>query len=142
MKKILYVLFDLLTLAFLAGAYVFQYFVKRKLGMVRWLNYNNMKLQESMPLERWKTITVVIVVLLAGLVIAGCVKNRRKLGKIDWIMQGLMFLLVVAYAGFTLLKNVESFNSYYFIMPLLGMAALMQVLRNGTAWIFMQQKRS
>lgn len=140
MKRIQYVLFDLLTLTFLAGAYAFQYFVKRKLGMVRWLNYKNMKFQESMPLDQWKWIAVVLVVLLAVIVIAGCVKNRKKLGKIDWMMQGVMLVLVAVYAGFTLMQSVGTFQSYYFIMPLLGMAALMQVLRNGTAWICSRKK--
>ena len=140
MKRIQYVLFDLLTLAFLAGAYAFQYFVKRKLGMVRWLNYKNMKFQESMSLDQWKWIAVVLVVLLAVIVIAGCVKNRKMLGKIDWLMQGVMLVLVAVYAGFTLMQSVGTFQSYYFIMPLLGMAALMQVLRNGTAWICSRKK--
>ena len=140
MKRIQYVLFDLLTLAFLAGAYAFQYFVKRKLGMVRWLNYKNMKFQESMSLDQWKWIAVVLVVLLAVIVIAGCVKNRKKLGKIDWLMQGVMLVLVAVYAGFTLMQSVGTFQSYYFIMPLLGMAALMQGLRNGTAWICSRKK--
>lgn len=140
MKRIQYVLFDLLTLAFLADAYAFQYFVKRKLGMVRWLNYKNMKFQESMSLDQWKWIAVVLVVLLAVIVIAGCVKNRKKLGKIDWLMQGVMLVLVAVYAGFTLMQSVGTFQSYYFIMPLLGMAALMQVLRNGTAWICSRKK--
>lgn len=140
MKKIRYVLFDLLTLAFLAGAYVFQYFVKRKLGMVRWLNYKNMKLKESIPLDQWKYIAVIIVAVLAGIVIVGCVKNRKNLDKIDRVMQGVLLVLVAVYAGFTFTKSVEILNSYYFIMPLLGMAALMQVLRNGTAWICSRKK--
>ena len=45
MKKISYIIFDLLTIAFLIGAYAIQYFTKKKLGMLRWVNYHNMQFQ-------------------------------------------------------------------------------------------------
>ena len=35
MKKIIYTFLDLLTIAFLIGGYVFQYFTRKKLGMLR-----------------------------------------------------------------------------------------------------------
>ena len=34
MKKIIYTFLDLLTIAFLIGGYVFQYFTRKKLGML------------------------------------------------------------------------------------------------------------
>ena len=46
MKKISYIFFDLLTIAFLIGAYAIQYFTKKKLGMLRWVNYHNMQFQK------------------------------------------------------------------------------------------------
>ena len=47
MKKISYIFFDLLTIAFLIGAYAIQYFTKKKLGMLRWVNYHNMQFQKN-----------------------------------------------------------------------------------------------
>lgn len=140
MKKIICVLFDLLTLAFLAGGYVFQYYVKRKMGMLRWLNFQNMKLQEKMPLDTWKYMAAAAVLLLSGLVIAGYVKKRACLEKTDWMMLGTMMLLIVVYVGYTVIQNVESMKSYYYLMPLFGMAALMQVLRNGAALILARKR--
>ena len=46
-KKISYIIFDLLTIAFLIGAYAIQYFTKKKLGMLRWVNYHNMQFQKN-----------------------------------------------------------------------------------------------
>ena len=47
MKKISYIIFDLLTIAFWIGAYAIQYFTKKKLGMLRWVNYHNMQFQKN-----------------------------------------------------------------------------------------------
>ncbi len=47
MKKISYIFFDLLTITFLIGAYAIQYFTKKKLGMLRWVNYHNMQFQKN-----------------------------------------------------------------------------------------------
>lgn len=58
-------------------------FYKKKLGMLRWVNYQNMQLQ----------------------------KNHV----------------------YDVLKSIESFLAYYFLMPFLGAATLMQIIRNGIA---------
>ena len=47
MKKIIYIFLDLLTIAFLIGGYAFQYFTRKKLGMLRWVNYQNMQIQKN-----------------------------------------------------------------------------------------------
>ena len=57
MKKISYIIFDLLTIAFLIGAYAIQYFTKKKLGMLRWVNYHNMQFQKNAGYGIVKNIT-------------------------------------------------------------------------------------
>lgn len=57
MKKISYIIFDLLTIAFLIGAYAIQYFTKKKLGMLRWVNYHNMQFQKNAVYAIVKYIT-------------------------------------------------------------------------------------
>lgn len=85
-------------------------------------------------------MAVAVVLLLSVLVIAGYVKNRKCLKKADWVLLGFMVLLVVGYVGYTVIQNVESMKSYYYLMPLFSMAALMQVLRNGIAVIFARKR--
>lgn len=140
MKRILCVLFDLLTLAFLIGSYAFHYFAKRKLGMVRWLNYTNMNLQEQMPLDILKYVAVVAIGVLAVIVMIGYLKKRTRLGKVDGIMMIFMLILVCVYAGFTVFESAEKLRAYYFMMPFLGMAVFMQVLRNGMVLIWCRKK--
>ena len=60
MKKISYIFFDLLTIAFLIGAYAIQYFTKKKLGMLRWVNYHNMQFQKNAVYGIVKYITVIV----------------------------------------------------------------------------------
>ncbi|MBS4979805.1 MAG: hypothetical protein KHZ72_00310 [Lachnospiraceae bacterium] len=140
MKKIIDVLLDLLTVAFLAGAYIFQYFVKRKLGMVRWVNYKNMTLQEELPLDLLKYAALAIVVILACAVLAGIRKQGGRIEKSERIRAGVLAILAAAYAGVTVFVSAETWNAYYFVMPLLGLAVLMQILR-GTAALAMSRKK-
>ena len=60
MKKISYIIFDLLTIAFLIGAYAIQYFTKKKLGMLRWVNYHNIQFQKNAVYGIVKYITVIV----------------------------------------------------------------------------------
>ena len=67
MKKIIYTFLDLLTIAFLIGGYVFQYFTRKKLGMLRWVNYQNMQVH----------ITVAAAIVLIVLIIVGYRKKKE-----------------------------------------------------------------
>ncbi len=42
------------------------------------------------------------------------------LGKIDFVMIVIMQILGISYLGITVLKSIESFPAYYFLMPFLG----------------------
>ena len=129
MKKISYIFFDLLTIAFLIGAYAIQYFTKKKLGMLRWVNYHNIQFQKSTVYGIVKYITVVVTIVL----IAGYKKKKEMLGKIDLVMIMVMSVLGIVYLGITIFKSIETLAAYYFLMPLFGAATLMQIVRNGIA---------
>ena len=73
MKKISYIIFDLLTIAFLIGAYAIQYFTKKKLGMLRWVNYHNMQFQKNAVYCIVKYITVIVTNGIA----VGITKNEK-----------------------------------------------------------------
>ena len=123
MKKIIYIFLDLLTIAFLIGGYAFQYFTRKKLGMLRWVNYQNMQIQKNPVYNILKYITVAAIVLIVLSIV----------GKIDFVMIVIMQILGISYLGITVLKSIESFPAYYFLMPFLGAATLMQIIRNGIA---------
>ena len=133
MKKISYIFFDLLTIAFLFGAYAIQYFTKKKLGMLRWVNYHNMQFQKNEVYGIVKYITVVVTIVLIVAIIAGYKKKKEMLGKINLVMIVVMSVLGIVYLGITVFKSIETLPAYYFLMPLLGAATLMQIVRNGIA---------
>lgn len=133
MKKIGYILLDLLTIAFLIGAYAIQYFTTKKLGMLRWVNYQNMQIEKVAVYGILKYIAVVVTTVVIILIISGYQKKKEMLGKLDLIMLVIMTALGIVYFGLTVLKSIASLPAYYFLMPLFGAATLMQIVRNGIA---------
>lgn len=111
---------------------MFQYFTRKKLGMLRWVNYQNMQIQKNPVYDILKYITAAAMVLIV-LIIVGYRKKKELLGKIDFVMIVIMQILGISYLGITVLKSIESFPAYYFLMPFLGAATLMQIIRNGIA---------
>lgn len=130
MKKIVMIIFDILTLALLASGYIIQYFTKRKLGMMRWINFHTYKYQEMLPLELLKYVAVSVIILLTVFIICRFMKKRKAAKMIDRITITVMAVVTLFDFGFALFSSVESVRAYYFIMPLLSVAALMQIIKN------------
>ncbi len=133
MKRLLYIILDILTVALLVGAYVIQYFTKRKLGMLRWMNYQNMQFQKNASYSILKYITVLVALVLIILIIFGYKKRKEMMGKLNLVMMIIMSILEVVYLYVTVLLSTEKITSYYLVMPLIGAAVLMQIIRNGIA---------
>ena len=130
MKKIVMIIFDILTLALLASGYIIQYFTKRELGMMRWINFHTYKYQEMMPLELLKYVVVSVIILLTVFIICRFMKKRKAAKMIDKITITVMAVVTLFDFGFALFSSLESVRAYYFIMPLLSVAALMQIIKN------------
>lgn len=130
MKRALYVLLDVLATGFLAGGYMIQYFAERKLGMVRWMNFQNMKIERDMPVDMLKCVALIVVAVLVAFVLFLYRRKRAYMGRTDGAMAGVMVVLTAAYMGFTVFASTSVTSAYYFIMPMLGAAALMTVFRN------------
>ena len=130
MKKIVMIIFDILTLALLASGYIIQYFTKRKLGMMRWINFHTYKYQEMLPLELLKYVAVSLIILLTVFIICRFMKKRKAAKMIDKITITVMAVVTLFDFGFALFSSLESVRAYYFIMPLLSVAALMQIMKN------------
>jgi len=130
MKKIVMIIFDILTLALLASGFIIQYFTKRKLGMMRWINFHTYKYQEMLPLELLKYVAVSVIILLTVFIICRFMKKRKAAKMIDRITITVMAVVTLFDFGFALFSSLESVRAYYFIMPLLSVAALMQIIKN------------
>lgn len=97
------------------------------------MNYQNMQIQKNPVYDILKYITVAAAIVLIVLIIVGYRKKKELLGKIDFVMIVIMQILGIIYLGITVLKSMEVLPAYYFLMPLIGAATLMQIIRNGIA---------
>lgn len=133
MKKVLFILLDLLSIAFLIGGYVIQYFTKRKLGMVRWVNYHERKAQEALPVDVLKYAAVIVVLLLTIIILRSFMKKKAKLGMLNAVMMAVLVVLAVVYLGCTLFITIEVTPAYFLILPMIGAAVLLQIIRDAIA---------
>lgn len=126
MKKLI-VVFNVLTIALMAGAYVLYYFSLRKLGMVRWLNFHSQNIKNAIPLDVVKyvvlALALILVVILAWLIIKS---PHRSGGAIANVV--LAILVVVAYAFVVFAVSHEITKADVFIVIIVGVAALLQTL--------------
>ncbi len=133
MKKVLYIISDLLIAALLAGAYIVQYFAKRKLGMNRWIVFKISKVKEALPIEMLRYVAVAAVLALVVLVLLLYGRNRKAYQKIVLPMVIVTIVLAAGYLGFTLYFSQERVRAYYLMLPLIGLANVVQLAKTFTA---------
>ncbi len=133
MKKIAYILALILEIAACAGAWIIHYFTRRKLGMVRYLNYKNMSWERDYPVDALKLACVASAALLTVLVLLFFLKKRRETTLLTGAMTVLMIALTALYAGYTLGCSTDVMTDYYFISILFFVAAAVQILKTGIA---------
>lgn len=147
MKRVLFLLLDLLAFSAAGGAYAVYDFSRRKLGMQRWVNYQTMRLQKLFPLEPIK-IAVCILMILCLLALFFLffrswkqkkaqkqkkiqkIRDCRRLAAADVIM---LLFSTISGAVFLFLASafsVRELSSYYFILLLTGVAFLCAGVRN------------
>lgn len=133
MKKVLYIISDLLIAALLAGAYIVQYFAKRKLGMNRWIVFKISKVKEALPIEILRYVAAAAVLALAVLLVILYGRNRKAYRKILLPMVIVTIVLAAGYLGFTLYFSQELIRAYYLMLPLIGLANVVQLAKTFTA---------
>lgn len=130
MKRLFFVLLDILAIAFLGGGYVIQYFTKKKLGMVRWVNFHAMKIKEMMPVDILKYVAAIVMLILTVLVIGRYMKKKAEMGKTDAVMMAALMICSVGYLGLTIFLTSAVTPAYFLVLPLAGAAVLMLLIRN------------
>ena len=129
MRRVMFFLLDIFSGLFLIGAYVIQYFTKRKLGMSRWVVYHQMKYQKMIPVDLLKYVAVIILFFLVLFIVRSFCRQKNH-GAIDKARIVCMLLLFVFYLGFTMIMNVGTIRSYYLALPLIGLSVVMQIIQN------------
>lgn len=133
MKKAGYILAVLLEIAALAGAYIINYFTKKKMGMARWVIYKNQGWEREYPMDVLKMTALAVIVILTILIFLLFLKKKKDAGKLVTAMNVMMIVLTVVYVSYTLVSSTETMRAYYFLSLLFGIAAAVQILKTGAA---------
>ncbi|EEA85867.1 hypothetical protein [Peptacetobacter hiranonis] len=137
MKKVIYWIVNLLEVAFLVGAYLVNYFTPRKMGMARFVMYKNMMIEEQYTnLESMKIMAVGVVIILAIITIV-LYFARKKNVKTSMIV--ITLIMTALYCGFTMLNSKDTYTAFYIISPLIGCAALLQIVKTLINILFAKQ---
>ena len=131
MKKAGYILALLLEVAALAGAYIVNYFTRRKMGMARYVIYKNQGWERDYPMELIKNSVMAVLILLTVLVLIAFLKERREVSRLCVVMNLVMIVLTGLYTCYTLISSTETMRAYYFISLLFAIAAAVQVIKTG-----------
>lgn len=129
MKKALYVIADILIAAFLAGAYIIQYFARQKLGMIRWINFHVMKAREAMPIDALRYIAVAVVWVFVIFLLVRYSRKRGEYKRIVGCMVIVSAVLAVLYLSVTIAPPFAAMQGYYLILPLAGIANVVQLVK-------------
>ena len=125
MKKVIGIFFDILSIACLIGGYIIQYYTKRKLGMLRWVVYQEAKWQERLPLDILKYVYIILLILL---VVGLCKLFGGKI-KENVISICLMVVMTVIYICACIFMTNEVVRSSFLIITLIGIGAFIQIIK-------------
>ena len=129
MKKAGYVIALLLEMAFLAGAYIFNYFTVRKLGMSRYVIFLNHQIEETVPIQAIIYGGLAVMVVLFVIAVFAYWKKREVLRKLPRFMLIVSAGMTAFCAYFTLANNIGEERSYYVLSVCFLGTGLVQVLK-------------
>lgn len=137
MKKVLYFLVTIIELAFIIGAYLFDYFAKAKLGMRRYLVYMNGKIEEQYPTQM--IVYVLAVVIIVFMLIVICKALRIKKGRFEISSSIISVLISIFTGGFILLSDRYDNRAYYIVAVFMSVRALVQLIKS---FVILNNKKS
>jgi len=111
-----------------AGAYIFQYFTRKKMGMARFVIYKNHGWENQYPLSAIKY--GILIVLAALFLIEVILYVRQKPKRIHNGIQLLVSAAAVSVcASWIMTQSTSSARAYYFLALFFAAAAVIQLLR-------------
>lgn len=128
MKK-LHIILDLLAAAALFGAYKLKYYAVRKPGLVRWLNYNDNKLREAIPVGIVKYAVLAVAIILVAIVFSKVSKKTSEATVPDKVMTLVTAALTAYYAYATVHFTYDVSKAAFLIVPLIGFAEYLMIIR-------------
>lgn len=123
------IIMDVLAIASFAGAHYLRVFAKKKLGFVRWLNYYEAKLSESVPVETLKLVMLILILVLAAAAVIFTFRHRKSIG-LNGIIMCVAMLFAAAYCVYaTKICDYSYSQAYFLILPVLWLGTAFLVIR-------------
>lgn len=124
------IIMDNLAIASFAGAHYLRVFAKKKLGFVRWLNYYEAKLSESVAVDTVKYVMLILILLLVAAAVFFAFRHRESIGPNGIIMCAAM-LFAAAYCVYaTKVCDYSYSQAYFLIMPVLWLGTAFLAVRS------------
>lgn len=135
-KKIFYILTNILQLLMLVGAYMVNYFTHTKMGMLRHVVHKNYVWEQKYPIATIKYVAIISIVILMLIVLILYLKRKPMLEKVVTVMSITMIVFVLIFSAFTLIYSSEEVRAFYYISSILGVIALIQIIKTfiGVIW--------
>lgn len=129
MKKAGYIIALILEIAFYIGAYVFNYYTRRKLGMSRYVVFLNGKIEDAAPIQSIIYTGAAVTVILLIAILAIYMKKREELGKMPLMMSAVSVFTTGLYVYYALVQNTGTTRSYYVVSVCFLAAGLIQNIK-------------
>lgn len=130
MRKVAYILFTIVELLLLVGAYLVHFFTKKKMGMARFVIYKNKIWEREYPMELWKTFSILLIAILTISVVLYYFKKRGFISKITSVVTCTMLVTSALYTFFTTISSTKFMRAYNFVSPILGVVAVLQIIKS------------
>lgn len=118
-----------MEIAFFAGAYIFDYFTQKKLGMSRYVVFLNGQIENAVPIQTIIYGGVAVVAVLFVIAVLIYWKKRVQLRKLPGVMVVVSTLTTAFCAYYALAKSLETKRDYYVLSVFFLAAGLIQVLK-------------
>lgn len=113
-RYICIVLFGIMELLVIIGAYTARYFIRTRMGMFRHVIYLNGKWEKTLPIQAIKWISISIIIILAIFTFLHYHKEKAN-SQVNMVSM----LLTIAISGgtvyFLLVYNTEKNRAYYIL---------------------------
>lgn len=129
LKKFLYILITMCQLLFFAGTYVLRYYVKKKLGMNRWLVYNNMQWEKVIPTSALKISVTILIAIITSIIIYKIIAKKKNLSINQYVL--VVGLVIITIFTIIYLMNFSTLTdkTYYLNTVLLILVYILQLLK-------------
>lgn len=130
MKRSSYILLTIIQFLLLISIYILNVFTRIKLGMNRWVVYNNLKLNKNSLISNYKNTIPIVIVFFSIYFIKKnySILKKTKIEILDMIV--LIILSLIIFFGIILLNNniVKLYYFYSFIALALYIIQLIKIL--------------